>query len=181
MKKNWISIITVLVLIGLGGYFLFSQSSNEKSTEQSLELFPGVDWVETTSAPLVDPLGGDAGMSGKSWEGALENLAEEDLATIGFREYYTEKLSREGWAEQVEYGGFTIGPIAADGPYSSARGYLKVDEGMLKIVAFSMETTGEQTSGENEPIVYGPPYKVTLGIFVSDPIPLGTPAPNDGV
>lgn len=177
----------IILLVAFGGWLIYTDQGTvsedveeevvgEEATEEEIALYPEGDWKEAkaslgASAIFVD--GGDPlSAEGEEWHLTISDLSDQGLKDLDFREHYADLLSSEGWTERIELDGMKYMPIMADGPYSSVWGYLKLEGDAIKVIALAQETSGEQISGPDEPVLYSEPYEVSLKVFVGEPVGL---------
>src|SRR3989344_3315032 len=140
------------------------------------ELYPEFEWEEFIESELNKSLSesalysqkgnwGSIRMNGKEWTASKDNLDRDSMEVLltGFDVYYNSELTQRGWSYIYEDEQYNLVPLSADGPGGSIWGYIKVNDGKLRVILLQKLTPIEDFGG-----VATCPCSIGFRVFVSD-------------
>ena len=185
-----LGILTALAILFITGYFLMLLQQNESSSAtiiptpttnpesffEAPRLYPEFEWEEFIESEFNKSLSesalysqkgnwGSIRMNGEEWTASKDNLDRDSMEVLltGFDEYYNSELTQRGWSNIYEDEQYNLVPLSADGPGGSIWGYIKVNDGKLRVILLEKFTPIEGFGG-----VATCPCDIGFRVFVSD-------------
>lgn len=114
-------------------------------------------------------------LNGKAWSASYTYEDQDNYNKLWekFNRYYSDELSKRGWAWKTYVHGFEVMGISAGGPTGVIDGYIKIQNGRLRVLVID-----ERGSYEGEFPYDAKLVATTFTIFLSDPVSLSEILPG---